>query len=157
MNTETLKKIGWWVFSVSIIVLIIFWYRSCESREDKKQAEKEYVKQEQVLHDQYLYRDINGVYHIYHNCRMLTRHHYDSEDNRIYDSYSSSYVSRNSIKNWYDFAATHQLCSKCFSPAIIRQLDSIRLEYNGDENEEYYNIHSSKERIVAPWVTDTID
>lgn len=156
MNKDTLKTIGWWVAAITIIALCVWGVRSCECHEDvkreAKRVQKENEKLQEILSDKYLYMDRNGVYHIDHDCRMLTRHHYDSEDNRIYDSYSSSYVSRDSIKNWYNFAATHQLCSKCFSPAIIRQLDSIRLEYNIDEDEEYYNIHSSKERIVAPWV-----
>lgn len=153
MSKETLKTIFVWCAFFGIIALAVFGIRSCKHQDsNRKQA-----KLERVLNGEYVYEDINGVYHIDEHCRMLRKYHYDPEENEVYENYSSQYYPRSIIKSWDGFACTHQLCTKCFSPVIILQLDSIRIEYNGDEDEEYYNIHSNKERIVAPWVTDTID
>ena len=130
MAKEALKTIGWWIFAMSIIALCVWGIRSCEYHQDAskeaKRVQREREKFKELLSDKYLYMDKNGVYHIDCDCRMLKRYHYDSEDNRVYDNYSSSYTSRDSISNWQEFAATHQLCSKCFSPKIIHQLDSVR-------------------------------
>ena len=131
MTKDTLKTIGWWVLIISIISLCVFGIRSCEHNEDSKReakrVQKEKEKLQEILSDRYFYMERNGVYHIDTDCRMLKRYHYDAEDNKVYDNYSSSYISRDSIGNWHEFAATHQLCSKCFSPELVEQLDSIRV------------------------------
>jgi len=130
MSTETLKTIGWWMFALSIIALITYAGHSCskrqsEYRESQRIAqEKEYLQK--LLTDKYIYKDINGVFHITNACGMLNDIYYTCDDEEKRGNYSSQYISRDSVKNWHNFAATHQLCSECFTPELIRQLDSVR-------------------------------
>lgn len=167
MDKETLKTISVWCLFFGIIAVAAFGIRSCKQNQEniKKQA-----KTERILHDEYVYKDINGVYHMDEHCRMLRKYHYDKEEEEVYENYSAEYMQRSIIKSWRGFAATHQLCSRCFSPERIRQLDSINennvtpylrgrdrakspleLQYQEttdelyrDADEEYYNINDNK-------------
>lgn len=175
MNTETLKTIGWWIIALSIISLAIWGMHRCSKQQSEKReagrilAEKEY--KDKLLSDQYVYKDINGVYHITNDCGMLNDIYWTSDEEEKRGNYSSQYINRSTIKDWHKFAAKHQLCSECFTPELINQLDSIRVnniapylrgrersasplelqyqetadELYRDADEEYYNITSPHE------------
>ena len=144
MSKETLKTIFVWCAFFGIIALAVFGIRSCSKHQDSNRTQ---AKLERVLNGEYVYEDINGVYHIDENCRMLRKYHYDPEENEVYENYSSQYFPRSIIKSWDGFACTHQLCTKCFSPELIKQLDSVRTVkiypdgsagmFNSDSKQEY--------------------
>lgn len=157
-----------------IIIGIILGWRACKKHDEKEHAakierkkQKENERKQALLVQPFLFFDKNGVYHIDDECKNLhlkyRRRHWRDEDEVTEDidkSYSAAYIPKNSIKNWYDFAAAHQLCSECFSPQLIHQLDSIKRISGGrltnpywqmnietdderyrDADEEYYNIN----------------
>jgi len=130
MNKETIKTIGWWVFALSIIALIAWGGHSCSKQQkairDAERAQREYDELQKLLSDKFLYQDINGVYHLTHDCGMLNDIYWTSDEDEKRGNYSSQYISRDSITDWYQFAATHQLCSECFTPELIRLLDSVK-------------------------------
>lgn len=140
MQKETIEIIKKWCIALFVLAIIIVgmrWYCACK---DRKRAEKKQEKIEKILNDKFLYLDVNNVYHTNVDCGMLTDYHFDANDNVVQGTYSSQYILRSDITNWYTFAASHQLCSECFSPKLIRQLDSIRIEFIRDADEEYYNV-----------------
>ena len=175
MNTDTLKTIGWWVIALSIISLAIWGMHSCNKRQKEKQEAKwaleEKKYKDKLLFDEFVYKDINGVYHITNDCGLLNDIYCTSDEEEKRGNYSSQYISRRPIKDWHKFAAKHQLCSECFTPELIRQLDSVRenniapylrdqgrtkspleLQYQEtadelyrDADEEYYNVTSPRE------------
>ena len=124
MSTETLKTICIWLAFVGVIALSVFGIRGCNKYQE---SNKKQAKLERILNGGYVYEDINGVYHIDERCRMLRKYHYDQDDNEVYENYSFKYYPRSIIKSWDDFASSHQLCTKCFSPELIKQLDSVRI------------------------------
>lgn len=149
MNHDTLKTIGIWCAFIGIIALAVFGIRSCQKQNkaerDAKRAQLDYEYQQGLLNDEYVYQDINGIYHITRYCNMLNDVYLekgdDEDDEVVYKrgNYSSQYINRSTIKDWHQFAATHQLCSECFTPELIRKLDSVRNNkvWRGVSAEEY--------------------
>ena len=154
-----------------IIIGIIFGWRACKTHDKKEQIQKEIQTRQQLQQykqklclQPFLYLDKNGVYHLDSECRNLhlrymRRHRRENDEitEDIDKSYSAAYISKDSIHDWFDFAATHQLCSECFSPQLIHTIDSIQtnqystnalqLQYletdderYRDADEEYYNM-----------------
>lgn len=143
MDKDTLKTIGVWCAFFGIIALAVFGIRSCSKHQD---SDRKQAKLERVLNGEYVYEDINGVYHIDEHCRMLRKYHYDPDENEVYENYSSQYYPRNIITSWEGFASTHQLCTKCFSPELIKQLDSVRIiKTHSDCSSELFNSDSKQE------------
>ena len=169
---EKIKTILQYSIIPIIIIGIIFGWRACKKHEEKERAtkieretQKENERKQALLIQPFLFLDKNGVYHIDDKCKNLhlkyRRRQWREEDEITEDidkSYSAAYIPKDSIKSWYGFAATHQLCSECFSPQLISQLDSIqRINCNEipnlylqkdietederyrDADEEYYN------------------
>lgn len=143
MSKETLKTISVWCVFFGIIALAVFGIRSCSKHQD---SNKKQTKLERILHGKYVYEDINGVYHIDEHCRMLRKYYYDEEEKEIYENYSSQYFPRSIIKSWDGFSCTHQLCTKCFSPELIKKLDSVRIiKTHSDRSSELFNSDSKQE------------
>jgi len=168
MSTETLKNIVGWCVAPLIVILSILGGKSCVNKQNAEREAKRIAEEQEyiqhLLSDKYIYKDINGVYHIANECGMLNDIYWTSDDEGRRGNYSSQYISRDSVKNWLDFAATHQLCSECFTPDLIRQLDSVCYYRKGrlsnpywqrevetederyrDADEEYYNITNPRE------------
>lgn len=149
MTKDTLKTIGVWCTFFGIIAIAVFGIRSCNKREE---ANKKQAKLERILHGKYVYEDINGVYHIDEHCRMLRKHFYDAEDNEIYENYSSEYMPRSIIQNWSGFASTHQLCTKCFSPMLIEQLDSVHNTYKQINKTNTIYINTKSQQVLEDFM-----
>lgn len=140
MQKETIGVIKKWCVALLVLAIAIIGVRGCCVYKDRKRDKKKQARIEKILNDKFLYLDNNGVYHADVDCSMLLDYHFDANDNMVQGTYSSQYILRSDITNWYTFAAGHQLCSECFSPKLIRQLDSIRIEFIRDADEEYYNV-----------------
>lgn len=149
MSRDTLKTVGWWILALSVIALVAYGVHSCNKREEtnKKQA-----KLERILHGEYVYEDVNGVYHIDEHCRMLRKHFYDAEENEVYENYSSEYMPRSIITSWRGFASTHQLCTKCFSPGLVHQLDSVRIVLQSKGRDRGANPRAARDQYRNGWV-----
>lgn len=144
MQKETIGVIKKWCVALLVLAIAIIGVRGYCVYKDRKREKKKQARIEKILNDKFLYLDNNGVYHADVDCSMLIDYHFDTNDNMIQGNYSSQYILRSKIagwySDWYTFAAKHQLCSECFSPKLIQQLDSMRLELVRDADEEYYNV-----------------
>lgn len=136
------NKLPWGCWCV-VIFLIIATAIACFyslNKDQQESTDKERAKTEQLLHDKFLYLDINSVYHIDRYCYRLNDAGWSEEEQNSL-RYSSQYISRDSITDWLRFAATHQLCSECFTPKLILQLDSAYQNkfWPGVSQEEKYD------------------
>lgn len=134
-----------------IIIVCIVGCRACDKRHEKERdrlgiaAKNEH--RNKMCNYPFLLLDKNMVYHIDPNCNNLNLryiHIHYTDDNYITEdidkSYSAAYVSKDSIYDWYLFASTHQLCTRCFSLEMLQIFDSVYMDKYRDEDEEYYNL-----------------
>lgn len=155
------EKLHWgcWVVFIAFLAFSILVCIYKTNKDKQEQVSEEKIKVENILNDSFVYLDIHGVYHIKHDCYRLNDIYYTCDDEEKRGNYSSQYISRSTITDWHDFAATHQLCSECFTPNLIQQLDSVLNKPKGwgvvspyiqkdietedehyrDADEEYYN------------------
>lgn len=139
-----------------IIIVCVVGCKECDKR-DKREREKLRIDAEneyrnKICNYPFLLLDKNDVYHVDQDCENLHLKYVRKnwrDDNYITEdidkSYSVSYISKDSICDWYSFASTHQLCTRCFSLEILQVLDSINMDKHRDADEEYYNLRYNDE------------
>jgi hypothetical protein len=145
------KDVSIWTAVFAFIALGSFvWGLMCnQARKDAlneinkyKDIVQEFVKK---TDNEYLYVDINGVYHFSNTCSILKSRAEHCE------VYSYSHVEFASVHDWKDFFESEQICAKCFQPkyviklrdkeTLLKHIQSKEdlLECFRDIDEEYYN------------------
>ncbi len=154
MKKVTIESIAKWSITpilLVVVIIVIHNFREKNQIEQKaleEQREKE--KQDEyasMLSDNYIYMDINNVYHASVDCIE-----YLGFREKIL-LYSLQYIEKDSICDWLEFARTHQLCTLCFSLQMVKDLNSRENvfvpwaqqfretddELYRDADEEFYN------------------